>query len=105
MLPPCFVPQRCGEQQQRELQVEVRALRGRLEEAKEQLHRSGEEKNGLQSLLDREGRKSQELLQEKDKELQLRQQEAEQARNHLSLYKTWLCETHLLLYQSVFMSH
>ncbi|KAG7221301.1 hypothetical protein INR49_017368 [Caranx melampygus] len=75
---------RCGEQQQGELQVEVRALRGWLDEAREQLHRSGEEKNGLQSLLDQEGRKSQELLQEKDKELQLRQQEAEQ---HLSWFQ------------------
>lgn len=105
VLPPASSLQRCEEQQQCELQVEVRGLRGRLEEAREQLHRSREEKNGLQSLLDQEGRKSQELLREKDKELQLRHQEAEQARNHLSLYKTWLFETHHLLYQSVFMAH
>ncbi|XP_071339688.1 coiled-coil domain-containing protein 158-like isoform X2 [Trachinotus anak] len=77
----CFILQRCNEQQQCELQVEVKALRGRLEEAREQLRRSGKEKNCLQALLDQraqEGRNSQELLREKDKELQLRQQEAQQ---------------------------
>ncbi|XP_040010721.1 coiled-coil domain-containing protein 158-like isoform X2 [Xiphias gladius] len=79
---------RCGEQQHCELQVEVKALRGGLEEAREQLRRDGEEKNCLKTLLDhtaQEGRKSQELLREKGKELQLREQEAQQ---HLS----WLEE-------------
>uniref|UniRef100_A0A4W6EGD4 Coiled-coil domain containing 158 n=1 Tax=Lates calcarifer TaxID=8187 RepID=A0A4W6EGD4_LATCA len=72
------------EQQQCELQVEVKALREQLEEAREQFRRRGEERNCLQALLDlraQEGRKSQELLQQKDEELQLRQQEAQQ---HLS---------------------
>nr|XP_019954864.1 PREDICTED: coiled-coil domain-containing protein 158 isoform X2 [Paralichthys olivaceus] len=72
---------RCCEQQQCELQVEVKALRGGLEEAREQLHRVGEEKNCLQALQDQrtqEGRKAQEVLREKDEELQLRLQEAQQ---------------------------
>ncbi|XP_035846676.1 coiled-coil domain-containing protein 158-like isoform X10 [Sander lucioperca] len=56
---------RCGEQQQGDLQEEVKALRGQLEAARE-------EKSCLQ-----EGRKSQELLEEKNKELQFRQQEAQ----------------------------
>ncbi|GLD54316.1 coiled-coil domain-containing protein 158 isoform X6 [Lates japonicus] len=80
----CFIFQRGREQQQCELQVEVKALRERLEEAREQFRRRGEEKNCLQALLDlraQEGRKSQELLRQKDEELQLRQQEAQQ---HLS---------------------
>ncbi|XP_044051326.1 coiled-coil domain-containing protein 158-like isoform X2 [Siniperca chuatsi] len=72
---------RCGKQQQCELQEEVKALRGQLEVAREQLRRGGEEKTRLQALLEQraqERRKSQELLEEKNKELQLRQQEAQQ---------------------------
>ncbi|XP_028434968.1 coiled-coil domain-containing protein 158 [Perca flavescens] len=64
---------RCGEQQQCDLQEEVKALRGQLEAARE-------EKSCLQVMLEqstREGRKSQELLEEKNKELQFRQQEAQ----------------------------
>uniref|UniRef100_A0A8D3EBE4 Coiled-coil domain-containing protein 158-like n=1 Tax=Scophthalmus maximus TaxID=52904 RepID=A0A8D3EBE4_SCOMX len=79
---------RCSEQQQCELQVEVKALGGWLEEAREQLHRVGKEKNCLQALLDRrtqEGRTAQELLREKDEELRLRQQEGQQ---HLSQCQT-----------------
>ncbi|XP_029367197.1 coiled-coil domain-containing protein 158-like isoform X2 [Echeneis naucrates] len=79
---------RCFEQQLCELQVEVKARRGQLDEVREQLHRNREEKNCLQALLDEramEGRRSQELLQEKDKELLLRKREAQQ---HLS----WLDE-------------
>ncbi|XP_078107394.1 uncharacterized protein LOC144518527 isoform X3 [Sander vitreus] len=63
---------RCGEQQQGDLQEEVKALRGQLEAARE-------EKSCLQAMLEQraqEGRKSQELLEEKNKELQFRQQEA-----------------------------
>nr|XP_020444041.1 coiled-coil domain-containing protein 158 isoform X2 [Monopterus albus] len=74
----------CGEQQHCELQGQVKALRGQLEVAWEQLRRAGEEKTCLQTLLEQkvqEGRKSQELLWEKDRELQLRQQEDQQ---HLS---------------------
>ncbi|XP_045889785.1 coiled-coil domain-containing protein 158-like isoform X4 [Micropterus dolomieu] len=70
---------RCGKQQQCELQEEVKALRGRLEVAMEHLRRGGEEKTCLQALLEQrvqEGRKSQELLEEKNRELQLMQQEA-----------------------------
>ncbi|XP_076586913.1 uncharacterized protein LOC143320823 isoform X2 [Chaetodon auriga] len=80
--------QRCGKQQQCELQEEVKVLRGRLEAAKEQLCRAGEEKTCLQALLEQraqEGRESQELLEEKNKELQRRQQEAQQ---HLSRCQT-----------------
>ncbi|XP_049433759.1 coiled-coil domain-containing protein 158-like isoform X2 [Epinephelus fuscoguttatus] len=65
--------QRCGEQQQSELQEEVKVLRGQLEAARE-------EKTILQALLEQraqEGRKSQEALEEKNKEMQLRQQEAQ----------------------------
>ncbi|AWP07474.1 putative coiled-coil domain-containing protein 158 isoform 2 [Scophthalmus maximus] len=79
---------RCSEQQQCELQLEVKALGGWLEEAREQLHRVGKEKNCLQALLDRrtqEGRTAQELLREKDEELRLRQQEGQQ---HLSQCQT-----------------
>ncbi|XP_049907414.1 coiled-coil domain-containing protein 158-like isoform X7 [Epinephelus moara] len=64
---------RCGEQQQSELQEEVKVLRGQLEAARE-------EKTILQALLEQraqEGRKSQEALEEKNKEMQLRQQEAQ----------------------------
>lgn len=53
--------------------------------AREQLQRGGEEKTCLQALLEQraqEGRKSQELLEEKNKELQLRQQEAQHVINH-----------------------
>ncbi|KAM7415781.1 hypothetical protein PAMA_018038 [Pampus argenteus] len=66
---------RCGEEQQCELREEVKALRGHLEVAREQLHRAGEEKSCLMALLEQkaqEGRKSQE------EELQRRQQEADQ---------------------------
>ncbi|XP_053277285.1 coiled-coil domain-containing protein 158 isoform X2 [Pleuronectes platessa] len=69
---------RYSEQQQQELHVEVKALRGGLEEARE-LHRVAEENNCLQSLQEQrtqEGRTAQELLREKDEELQLRLQEA-----------------------------
>ncbi|XP_034452070.1 coiled-coil domain-containing protein 158-like isoform X2 [Hippoglossus hippoglossus] len=72
---------RCSEQQQCELHVEVKALRGGLEEAREQLLRVGEEKNCLQALQDhrtQEGRTAQDLLREKEEELQLRLQEAQQ---------------------------
>ncbi|XP_026199052.1 coiled-coil domain-containing protein 158 isoform X2 [Anabas testudineus] len=72
---------RCGEQQRCELQVEVNALRGRLEVTREQLRRVVEEKICLQDLLERrvqEERESQELLQKKGEELQLRQQENQQ---------------------------
>nr|XP_043882591.1 coiled-coil domain-containing protein 158-like isoform X2 [Solea senegalensis] len=74
----------CSKKQQCELQVEVKALRGWLVEAKEQLCRGEEEKNCLQALLDartQEVRKTQEHLREKDDELQLRQQEAQQHRS------------------------
>ncbi|XP_034547793.1 coiled-coil domain-containing protein 158-like isoform X2 [Notolabrus celidotus] len=73
--------QRCGDQQQCELQEEVKVLRGQLEAAREQLRRGGEEKSCLEALLEQraqEGRKSQELLREKTKELQHRQQESQQ---------------------------
>uniref|UniRef100_A0A3B4VMZ4 Coiled-coil domain containing 158 n=1 Tax=Seriola dumerili TaxID=41447 RepID=A0A3B4VMZ4_SERDU len=88
---------RCGEQQQCELQVEVKALRGRVEEAREQLRRSGEEKNCLQTLLDQraqEGRKSQELLREKDKELQLKQQEAQQMESSVQMHSRTIDNLH-----------
>lgn len=51
---------------------------------KEQLHQAGDEKTRLEALLeqrDHEGRKFQELLSEKDKELHLRQQETHQVIN------------------------
>ncbi|XP_022047196.2 coiled-coil domain-containing protein 158 [Acanthochromis polyacanthus] len=73
--------QRCFEQQQCEVLEEVKLLRGQLEAAREQLHKAGEEKTYLQALLDQraqEGRKSQELLREKDEELLFRQQETKQ---------------------------
>lgn len=76
-----FILQRCGNQQKCELQEEVRALRGQLEAAREQLHRGGEEKTSLQILLEQrawEGRKSQELLEEKNKEVHLMEQETQQ---------------------------
>ncbi|KAA8592576.1 hypothetical protein FQN60_018031 [Etheostoma spectabile] len=63
----------CGEQQQCDLQEEVKALGGQLQAARE-------EKSCLQAMLEQkaqEGRKSQELLEEKNKELQFRQQEAQ----------------------------
>ncbi|XP_067471940.1 coiled-coil domain-containing protein 158-like isoform X1 [Thunnus thynnus] len=66
---------RCGEQQQCELREEVKALRGQLQVAREQLHRAEEEKSRLLALLEQraqQGRKSQE------EELQRRQQEAKQ---------------------------
>nr|XP_046241377.1 coiled-coil domain-containing protein 158-like isoform X1 [Scatophagus argus] len=72
---------RCSEQQQCELQEEVKALRGQLEVTREQLRRGGEENTCLQALLEQkaqEGRKSQELLEEKNKEVKLRQQDAQQ---------------------------
>ncbi|KAM3611299.1 uncharacterized protein V6R79_016197 [Siganus canaliculatus] len=75
---------RCGEQQERELLEEIKVLRGQLEVAREQLCKGGEESSCLQALLEKraqEGRKSQELLEEKDKEIKLWQQEAQQ---HLS---------------------
>ncbi len=79
----CLILQRCSEQQQCELQEELKALRGQLEAAKEQLRREGEEKICLQALLEQraqEWRKSWEVLEEKNKEVQLRQQEAQQVK-------------------------
>ncbi|XP_071402350.1 coiled-coil domain-containing protein 158-like [Centroberyx affinis] len=76
---------RCGVQQW-ELQEEVKAVRGQLEAAWEQLHRAGEEEARLQALLEQraqEGKKTQALLREKEEELQLRQQEAQQGRAQL----------------------
>ncbi|XP_035812163.1 coiled-coil domain-containing protein 158 isoform X2 [Amphiprion ocellaris] len=73
--------QRCFEQQQCEVLGEVKFLRGQLEASREQLHKAREEKTSLHALLDQraqEGRKSQELLWEKDEELQFRQQETQQ---------------------------
>ncbi|KAM9391433.1 coiled-coil domain-containing protein 158-like [Pholidichthys leucotaenia] len=70
--------QRCCEQQQHEHQEEVKVLRGKLEVAWEQLCRAEEEKTRLEALLEQreqEGKESQELLREKDKELQLKKQE------------------------------
>lgn len=78
--------------------MEVKALREQLEEAREQFRRRGEERNCLQALLDlraQEGRKSQELLQQKDEELQLRQQEAQQVRDHTSLCRNILFRLHI----------
>ncbi|XP_070689527.1 coiled-coil domain-containing protein 158-like [Pempheris klunzingeri] len=86
---------RCGEQQQCELQEEVKALRGRLEAAREQLHIGGEEKICLQTLLEQrtqEGRKSQELLEDKNNEVQLRQQEAQHHLARLEEAQSW-CRT------------
>ncbi|XP_058492347.1 coiled-coil domain-containing protein 158-like isoform X3 [Solea solea] len=80
----------CSKKQQCELQVEIKALRGWLVEAKEQLCRGEEEKNCLQALLDartQEVRKTQELLREKDDELQLRQQEAQQHRSQCHTFQ------------------
>ncbi|CAJ1069297.1 coiled-coil domain-containing protein 158-like isoform X5 [Xyrichtys novacula] len=77
---------RCGEQQQCELQDEVKVLRGQLEEAREQLRQGKEEKTCLEALLEqraREGREVQELLEKKTTDLHSRQQEAEQ-------YLAWL---------------
>ncbi|KAM3868432.1 coiled-coil domain-containing protein 158-like [Diretmus argenteus] len=77
---------RSGEQQQWELQEEVRALRGQLEAARDQLHRAGEEEARLQALLEQraqERRNTQTLLEETAEELQLRQQEAQQGRVRL----------------------
>ncbi|XP_034726694.1 coiled-coil domain-containing protein 158-like isoform X3 [Etheostoma cragini] len=62
-----------GELQQCDLQEEVKALGGQLEAARE-------EKSCLQAMLGQrvqEGRKSQELLEEKNKELQFRQHKAQ----------------------------
>lgn len=76
----CFI-QRCCDQQQCELQEGLKVLRGQLKVTKEQLHQAGEEKTCLEALLeqrDHEGRKSQELLWEKDKEFHLKQQETHQ---------------------------
>lgn len=76
----CFI-QRCCDQQQCELQEGLKVLRGQLKVTKEQLHQAGEEKTRLEALLeqrDHEGRKSQELLWEKDKEFHLKQQETHQ---------------------------
>ncbi|KAI3372621.1 hypothetical protein L3Q82_023094, partial [Scortum barcoo] len=76
-----YKDKRCSKQQQCELQEEVKALRGQLEAAREQLCRGREEKTSLQALLEQrvqEAIKSEELLEEKNKELQLRQQEAQQ---------------------------
>ncbi|XP_069562618.1 coiled-coil domain-containing protein 158-like [Brachyistius frenatus] len=73
--------QRSCEQQQCELLAEVKALRGQLEVAREQLCRAGEENTCLQALLEQklqEGTQSQELLRETNEELQLRQQETQQ---------------------------
>lgn len=67
----------CSDQQQCELQEEVKTLRGQLE----QFRRTGEQKTCLQALLEQrtqEGRKSKEVLEEKMVELELRQQEAQQ---------------------------
>lgn len=64
-----------------ELQEEIRALRGQLEAAREQLRIGGEEKISLQALLEqraKEGRKSQELLEEKNKTVLLMMQETQQ---------------------------
>lgn len=86
----CFILQICGEQQQSELQVVVNALRGQLEVAREQLRRGGEQKICLQALLERrvqEERESQELLREKDEELQLRQQENQQVMNRVCVWR------------------
>ncbi|XP_074526752.1 coiled-coil domain-containing protein 158-like [Halichoeres trimaculatus] len=83
--------QRCGEQQQCELQEEVKVLRGQLEAAREQLQRGGEERSCLQVLLEQraqEGRKSQELLQEKTRELQQRLQETQQFLVRLEVAQT-----------------
>lgn len=73
-----------------ELQEELRALRGQLETAREQLCIEGEEKISLQALLEqgaREGRKSQELLEEKNKTVHLMMQEAQQV-----IIKVCVCE-------------
>ncbi|XP_025752983.1 coiled-coil domain-containing protein 158 isoform X2 [Oreochromis niloticus] len=78
---------RCCDQQQCELQEGLKVLRGQLKVTKEQLHQAGDEKTRLEALLeqrDHEGRKFQELLSEKDKELHLRQQETHQ---HLNRFK------------------
>ncbi|XP_067378117.1 coiled-coil domain-containing protein 158-like isoform X2 [Channa argus] len=75
---------KCAEQQHFELQVEMKALRGSLEASREQLCQAGEKNTCLQALLEQrvqEWRKSQQLLQEKEEELQLRQEENHQ---HLS---------------------
>uniref|UniRef100_A0A667Y1P5 Coiled-coil domain containing 158 n=2 Tax=Myripristis murdjan TaxID=586833 RepID=A0A667Y1P5_9TELE len=73
---------RCDERQQWELREEIKALREQLEAAREQLHRAGEGEARLQDLLEQrvqEGKKTLELLEEKEGELQFRQQEAQQA--------------------------
>ncbi|XP_027131000.1 coiled-coil domain-containing protein 158 isoform X2 [Larimichthys crocea] len=79
--------ERCSKQMQCKLQEEVKALRRQLEAAREQLRRGGEEKTCLEALLEQrtqEGRISLELLEEKNKELLLRQQDAQQ---HLAKLK------------------
>lgn len=73
--------QSCYELQQCEVRKEVTVLRGQLEVAMEQLNKVKEEKTCLQTLLElraQEERQSQELLQEKNEELQFWQQEAQQ---------------------------
>ncbi|XP_006790112.1 coiled-coil domain-containing protein 158-like isoform X2 [Neolamprologus brichardi] len=82
---------RCCDQQQCELQEGLKVLRGQLKVTKEQLHQAGEEKTRLEALLeqrDHEGRKSQELLWEKDKEFHLKQQETHQFQIESSIQMT-----------------
>ncbi|XP_036954412.1 coiled-coil domain-containing protein 158-like isoform X1 [Acanthopagrus latus] len=79
---------RCGKQQQCELLEELKALRGRLEAALE-------EKTSLQALVEQmaqEGWKSHEILEEKNKEVLLRQQEAQQHLARLEEAQSW-CQT------------
>lgn len=60
-------------------------MRGRLEEARNKLHRAEEEKSCLQALLNErthDGSRTQKLLHGKEKELELKHQEARQVRNH-----------------------
>ncbi|XP_024909117.1 coiled-coil domain-containing protein 158 isoform X2 [Cynoglossus semilaevis] len=86
----------CSEQQQHEFQVEAKVLRGRLEEARNKLHRAEEEKSCLQALLNErthDGSRTQKLLHGKEKELELKHQEA---RQHRSQFHTLQVEAEML---------
>ncbi|XP_076006952.1 coiled-coil domain-containing protein 158-like isoform X3 [Genypterus blacodes] len=77
---------RCGEQQQCGLQTDIRALRGQLGSAREQLNRAEKENTCIQALLDQralEGRKTQQVLEEREEQLQYRQQETQQGLTRL----------------------
>ncbi|KAM9858577.1 coiled-coil domain-containing protein 158-like [Aulostomus maculatus] len=65
--------ERCAKQQQRELQEEVKILRGHLNVAREQLNRAGQEKTCLQALLEQ---RAQERRTSQEEELEHRAKQA-----------------------------